>query len=151
MELLKGNVSGTGTSKEKTLVEKFARSKSGWRQKPTTALRQERQLKNLFEEVETRCGESDQSKLIRQYLDTIEEILLEKLASHSAMVKSLVVALLEFSRFVSVREPHLSSEWDASMRRLDVWKRDATMMDNHREADLQDKMGRVLTSHQRKN
>ncbi|KAF0306883.1 hypothetical protein FJT64_021705 [Amphibalanus amphitrite] len=54
MELLKGNVSGTGTSKEETLVEKFARSKSGWRQKQTTALRQERQLKNLFEEAETR-------------------------------------------------------------------------------------------------
>ena len=66
---------------------------------------------------------------------------MDNLNAHPAQVKSSVIALLEFSRYASVREPEENQAWNAAIRRLEVWKRDATMMDRHREAELQDRMG----------
>ena len=139
--MLKRSGNGDSTPMQESLVAKFAKSKAGWRKKPTTAIRQEKQLTSVLGEAAERCDENDPSKIMRLHLDTMEEVLLEKVHHHPALVKSLVVALLEFSRYVSVREPLDSAAWDATIRRLDVWKRDATMMDHHREADLQDRMG----------
>ena len=107
---------------ELTLVEKFSSSKAGWRKKPTTALRQERQLNTFLAEVAQRCGETDRSRLMRQHLDTMEQVLLEKVHDHPDLAKSLLVALLEFARYASVREPHEGASWDATIRQLDVWK-----------------------------
>lgn len=107
---------------ELTLVEKFSSSKAGWRKKPTTALRQERQLNTSLAEVAQRCGETDTSRLMRQHLDTMEQVLLEKVHDHPDLAKSLLVALLEFARYASVREPHEGASWDATIRQLDVWK-----------------------------
>ena len=53
----------------------------------------------------------------------------------------MVIALLEFCRFASVREPYESAAWDAAIRRLEMWKRDAALLDQHRDAALQDRMG----------
>ena len=127
-------------SQEESLLEKYAKSKKGWRKKATTAIRQERLLKQVLHDVSQRCGEEDHSKILHQ-LDTVEEVLLSNLTEHPAQVKSTVISLLEFSRFVSVREPEESATWDATIRRLEVWKRDATLMNRHREAELQDRMG----------
>ena len=142
MQLL-DSVSGADTNasdetSQDDLVGLFSKSKQGWRLKPTTARRQERQLRNLFAEVSDSAGPSE---IIRHRLDDIENVLLGKLPGQSASVKSTVIALLEFERFVSVREPQHAAEWDASRRRLETWKRDASSMDLHREASLQDKMG----------
>ena len=133
--------SGSGDGESTDLVELFCRSKAGWRKKPTTARRQEKQLTTLFDTVKDRCGEGNPSVILRRQMDVVEELLLEKLPQHPAQVKSVVIALLEFSRFASVREPEENAAWDAVLRRLDVWKRDATLMDGHRQADLQDLMG----------
>ncbi|KAF0291147.1 hypothetical protein FJT64_010693 [Amphibalanus amphitrite] len=80
------------------------------------------------------------SEIMRTRLDDVEKILLEQVKNHSASVKSVVIALLEFHRYVSVREPEHSVQSDASRRRLETWKRDACSADLHREAALQDLM-----------
>ena len=129
-----------GKAETDDLLTQFAQSKSGWRKTPTTALRQQKQLSTMFEEARKRCGTANKSVILRHHLDTIESLLLEKLPQHSAQVKSCVIALLEFSRYVSVREAQNGAEWDASIRRLEVWKRDATYMDAHRQGDVQDRM-----------
>ena len=63
-------------------------------------------------------------------------ILLGQVKNHSVSVKSVVIALLEFHRYVSIREPEHSIQWDASRSRLETWKRDACSADLHREAAL---------------
>ena len=123
------------------MVQKYAKSKTGWRKKPTTAIRQEKKINQVLQEAAERCGEVDPSQILRSHLDTVEEVLLARLPHHPAQVKSMVIALLEFCRFASVREPCESAAWDAAIRRLEVWKRDAALLDQHREAALQDRMG----------
>ena len=104
--------------------------------KPTTALRQERQLRSLFKEV----SDDDHSHILRRRLDDLEKLLLKKVPHQTASVKSIVIALLEFERFVSVRQPQHATEWDAARRRLESWKKDACSLDLHREGSLQDKL-----------
>ena len=121
------------------LVDLFTKSKSGWR--PTTNIRQEKQLNLIFTDVAERCETSDPLQIILQKKDIVEDINLLKLPNNPAQVRSMVIALLEFSRFVNVREPQKNATWDAALRRLDVWKRDATYMDSHRQDDIQERMG----------
>ena len=121
------------------LVDLFTKSKSGWR--PTTNIRQEKQLNLIFTDVAERCEASDPLQIILQKKDIVEDINLLKLPNNPAQVRSMVIALLEFSRFVNVREPQKNATWDAALRRLDVWKRDATYMDSHRQDDIQERMG----------
>ena len=123
---------------EEDLIAMFVASKSGWRKKPTTALRQEKQLRKLFAQVSETMSASE---ILRTKLDDIEHILINQVTDHSASVKSQVIALLEFQRYASVRDPELNVEWDAVRRRLETWKRDACAADLQREATLQDKMG----------
>ena len=136
-----GPKEATNTGATASLLDKFSESKAGWRRTPTTARRQEKQLRSLLSDVGEACGERDASTILRLHLDDMENALLQKLPNHPAQVKSTVIALLEFSRFVSVREPDNNAAWDATLRRLEVWKRDATLRDHHRQADLQDRMG----------
>ena len=132
---------GPSTDAEDTIAM-FLESKAGWRKKPTTALRQEKQLRKVFAQVAENTGDNTltPSKILRTCLDDVEKILLGQVKNHSASVKSVVIALLEFHRYVSVREPEHSVQWDASRRRLETWKRDACSADLHREAALQDMM-----------
>ena len=126
---------------EPALLGKFLDSKVGWRKKRTTAVRQEKQLKKIFIETSEVCNETDHRAILLNHMDDLEKVLLAKLPKHSALVKSVVIVLLEFERFVSVREPANGAAWDAVRRRLETWKRDASAMDQYREADLQDLMG----------
>ena len=87
---------------EADLLTKFAASKSGWRKKTTTALRQEKQLRRLFVQV---SETSSASEIMRTKLDDIEQIMITEENDHSAAVKYQVIAMLEFQRYVSVREP----------------------------------------------
>ena len=139
IELL-GDYSSTSNadvgSTQEDLVSLFSSSKKGWRRTPTTALRQERQLRALFKQVST----SSPSEIMRKNLDAVEKVLLQKLPQQTASVKSTIIALLEFERFVSVREPENAAEWDATRRRLETWKREACSLDLQREASLQDKL-----------
>lgn len=129
-----------GTPKE-DLVEKFLASKSGWRRKPSTAKRQAQQLRNMFKKVAKATGETQPDVILMQRADDLEEVLRSDLPDHTALVKSNVIALLEFTRYVSVRQPDLSAEWASVIRRLEIWKRDASALDLHRAANVQDKMG----------
>ena len=96
MALLNREQEPSGEKRE-DLVELFSKSKAGWRKKPTTALRQEKQLNNMFQKVRDRCGEENPSKILRRKMDIVEELLLEKLPNHPAQVKSTVIAMLEFA------------------------------------------------------
>ena len=116
------------------MIAMFVASKAGWRKKPTTALRQEKQLRKLFGQVSDTLTPSE---VLRTKLDDVEKILLDQVSGHSAAVKLLVIAI---QRYASVREPEFNVQWDAARRRLETWKRDACFADQHREASLQDKM-----------
>ncbi|XP_043206974.1 uncharacterized protein LOC122373196 [Amphibalanus amphitrite] len=139
-ELLGGAVGDDGEDAQDgpDIISLFVASKQGWRLKPTTARRQERQLRALFREVSDSKSPSD---ILRNHLDDVERLLLKKVPHQTASVKSAVIALLEFERFASVREPEHAVQWDAARRRLQTWKRDASSLDLHREAQLQDKLG----------
>ena len=42
---------------------------------------------------------------------------------------------------MSAREPHYSAEWLAVIGRIETWKQDASALDLHRCAEIQDRMG----------
>ena len=46
--------------KDEDLVDKFKKSKAGWRRKPATAERQSHQLTNMFRKVSEVAGEKGQ-------------------------------------------------------------------------------------------
>ena len=125
----------------KTLSESFFTSKSGWRRTPSTAKRQTKQLNNIFRKVTEVTGETQPDIILRKHGDALEEVLRADLPDHTALVKSNVIALLEFTKYVSTRQPEHSAEWVSVTNRLEIWKRDASSLDLHRAADVQDKMG----------
>ena len=123
------------------LVTRFQHSKSGWRRKSSTATRQALQLRNMFKKVSEVSGESRPDVIMRKHGDELEEVVRADLPGHTALVKSNVIALTEFAKYVSSRQPEYCAEWASINSRLQTWKRDASALDLHRVADLQDKMG----------
>ena len=98
---------------EEDLIERFSESKSGWRRKPVTAKKQAQQLRSVFGKVAEATGEQRPDILLHNHADQIELVLRADLPGHTALVKSRVISLLEFARYVSARQPEHCAEWVA--------------------------------------
>ena len=123
------------------LLRLFQQSKAGWRRRPVTATRQSRQLRTIFARVSDSVGEARPDEILLKHADKLEEAVRADLPGRTALVKSNVIAILEFARYVSARQPVHADAWTAVMRRVESWKKDATALDLHRAADVQDRMG----------
>ena len=129
------------TPNEEDLIDRYVASKSGWRRKPVTAKKHAQQLRSVFGKAAEATGEPRPDVLLRRHADQIEQVLQSELAGHTALVKSKVIALLEFARHVSARQPQHCAEWVSVISSLEIWKRDSPAMDLNCAAEVQDRMG----------
>ena len=69
------------------LVERFCRSKNGWRRNAVTAKRQYRQLCTIFKKAAEETGES-RADILRRHGDALETVLRADLPNHFTLLFS---------------------------------------------------------------